>query len=261
MNNRSGFKCAIHFSLIVVIACVASCRSTKPPPLSEWQQENLRQAKEGERLKAVSEKYRAEYATRYAAYRCQNPGLPVIKSYKLPTNDNYGVDASKLSPIELAPSIVLRVQLGKAIRVNGRDDTFRTNTRYILKVSGKEMGRAESLLTWNGEGEVMGSSKITFSETTREVLIEDFRGGAGARYRHIAFIPEVRTTPAKDVLPAKWRIVYVDLPSQTDIGSDCGIIGKIHGLLNGKIYVEMDGQFYAFPVDEFVEEKLEFNVG
>lgn len=247
--------------LIVITSCVSSCRSTKPPPLSEWQQESLRQEKEGERLKALSEKYGAEYAARYVAYRCENPGLPVIKSYKPGANDNYGIDASKLRPIGLAPGIVIRLQLGEARRVNGRNDTFRTNTRYILEVSGKEMGRAESLLSKHSDGEVMGSSAIMFSENSHEVLVEDFIGGAGARYRHIAFLPEAKSPSVKDALPAKWRMVYVDLPSRTDIGSDCGIIGTIHGLLNGKIYVEMNGQFYAFPVDDFAEEKLEFTVG
>lgn len=261
MKSHSVFKSAFHTCFILWLACASSCRSTKSPPLSEWQQETLRLTKEGERLKGLSDRYSAEYAARYGAYRCETPGLPVIKSYKPGTNDNYGIDASKLRPIGLAPGIIIRLQLGEARRVNGRNDTFRTNTRYILEVSGKEMERAESLLSKHSDGEVMGSSEIKFSESTHEVLVEDFIGGAGARYRHIAFLPEVKSPAAKNALPAKWRMVYVDLPSQSGIGSDCGIIGKVHGILNGKIYVEMDGQFYAFPVDEFVEEKLEFTVG
>ncbi len=243
------------------IVCVTSCRTTKRPPLSEWQQESLRLTKEGERQAGLNNKYRANYAAKYAAYRCENPGLPVIKSYKLPFDEHHGIDASKWRPIELAHGIVVRTQLGKAIRVNSRNDTFRTNTRHILEVSGKETGRAESLLSREGDGEVMGSSEITFSETSHEVLIEDFIGGAGARYRHIAFIPEQGSAMNKDGVPTRWRRVYVDLPSHVLVGSDLGEIGKIHGVLNGKIYVEMDGHFYAFPVDDFVEEKLEFTVG
>ncbi|MCF7787991.1 MAG: hypothetical protein K9N47_17855 [Prosthecobacter sp.] len=261
MNNRSGFKSAIHFSLIAVIACVSSCRSTKPPPLSEWQQESLRMTKEGERQAGLDNEYRANYAAKYAAYRCEIPGLPVIKSYKLPFDEHHGVDTSKWHPTELAPGIAIRTQLGKGILVKNRGGPLRTNTRHILEVSGKEMGRAESLLTWEGGGEVMGSSTIQFTEATHEVLIEDFIGGAGARYRHIAFIPEVGSAPGKDALPSKWRTVYVDLPSHVLVGSELGEIGTVHGILNGKIYVEMDGCFYAFPVDDFVEEKLEFTVG
>jgi hypothetical protein len=261
MNNRSGFKSAIHFSLIVVIACVSSCRSTKPPPLSEWQKENLRMTKESERQAGLDSEYRANYAAKYAAYRCENPGLPVIKSYRLPFDEHHGVDATKWHPTKLAPGIAVRTQLGKGILVKNRGGPLRTNTRHILEVSGKEMGRAESLLTWNGSGEVMGSSTIMFSENTHEILIQDFINGAGARYRHIAFIPELNTSPNQDALLARWRMVYVDLPSHVLVGDDSGEIGTVHGILNGKIYVEMDGQYYAFPVDDFVETNLEFTVG
>lgn len=246
---------------MLIIVCVASCRSTKELPLSEWQQENLRFAKEGERQLELSRKYSAQYAAKYAAYRCESPALPVITSHKFPLNDNHSIDVSKLRPIELAPGIAVRTRLGKVIQLKGRGGPLRTETRHIVEVSGKEVGRAEGLLTLYGDGEASGSSSITFSTVTHEILIEDFIGGAGARYRHMAFMPDPGSTQTKDALPTKWRIVYVDLPSQTDIGSDCGILGKVHGLLNGKIYVEMDHQFYAFPVDDFVEETLEFNMG
>lgn len=261
MTNRPVFRFAIYSSLIVTIACISSCRSIKPPPLTEWQQESLRLEKERKRLTELSNVYRTQYAARYAAYRCENPGLPAVASHQLPLDDNHSVHVSKLCPIELAHGIVFRTQLGKAIRVGDRNDTFRTKTRHILEVAGKEVGRAESLLTWEGSGEVMGSSKIIFTETTNEVLVEEFIGGAGARYRHIAFMPVLTGASDTSAPQAKWRMVYVHLPSQTDIGSDCGILGKIHGLLNGKIYVEIDRQFYAFPVEDFVETKLEFTVG
>ncbi len=123
------------------------------------------------------------------------------------------------------------------------------------------MARAEGLLTKSSDGEVMGTSTIQYTEATHEVLVEEFIGGAGARYRHIAFIPELGSAPGKDALPSKWRTVYVDLPSHVLIGSELGEIGTVHGILNGNIYVEMDGQFYAFPVDDFVEKTLEFTVG
>lgn len=123
------------------------------------------------------------------------------------------------------------------------------------------MGRAESLLTWEGGGEVMGSSTIMFSENTHEILIQDSINGAGARYRHIAFIPVLDDSSNQDALLARWRMVYVDLPSHVLVGDDSGEIGKVHGILKGKIYVEMDGQYYAFPVDDFVETNLEFTVG
>ena len=260
MKSHFVFEYALRTCLMLSIVCITSCLSTKPP-LSEYQQESLRQQKEAERLTAISNKYRAQYAAKYAAYRCEKPGLPVVSSHKFPLNDNHSIDVSKLRPIELVPGIAVRTRLGEVIRLKGRGGPLRTGTRHIVEVAGKEVGRAAGLLTLYGDSEASGSSSIIFSTDTREILIEDFIGGAGARYRHMAFMPDLGSTQTKDALPIKWRMVYVDLPSQTDIGSDCGILGKIHGLLNGKIYVEMDNQFYAFPVDDFVEETLEFSMG
>ncbi|MBB5035652.1 hypothetical protein [Prosthecobacter vanneervenii] len=262
MANCSRCKYMVLSGLLVVSTCIfSSCQSDRTLQHSKLQQAAMRSMTDVERQIALNNQYRADYAARYSVYRCENPGLPVIQSYKPPTDNNYSIIVSKLRPIELAPSIVVRIQLGKVIWVKDRNGPRRTSTRHILEVAGREMARAEGLLTKSSDGRISGNSTIQFNEATHEVLIEDFIGGAGARYRHIAFLPEHGSALGKDDLPFKWRTVYVDLPSHVLVGSELGEIGKVHGILNGKIYVEMNGQFYAFPVDDFVEEKLEFTLG
>ena len=37
--------------------------------------------------------------------------------------------------------------------------------------------------------------------------------------------------------------------------------GQILGIGDGKLYLEMDGQLYAFPFDDFIDSDLTFTVG
>lgn len=232
-----------------------SCDSTQPRPDPKYSDPLLAAQLEG------NQRSRDAYAKENAPYRLRHVSLPATKSVKLPLTDYYGIDASKLRPVFLQQGLSIQMKLGKRIPLKVNSYTFRTYTRYVLTVSGREVGSAESLITQDDDGNGGGQSRFLYNETTREILVEEEIGGAGAQYRHIAFLPVGSDAMNKDHLPSKWRLVYVRLPGYSVMGNEGEIIGTVHGIQDGKIIVETDGAFYAYPVDEFVLKSLEFTVG
>jgi hypothetical protein len=250
--------------LFLILFCfeLASCRSNQTvvrgepidtpigkvyPAIETLEESNKRL----EYLRIADEKRKADFAARNAKYRVDQPPLFEVKTIPLPTDDNIGLDASKLHPISLTQDLSIRFRLGKRIHVGSSLYTFRTESRHILTVSGVEKARAESIITKDDDGNGYGRSRIIFTPSTREVLVEDAIGGAGAQFRHIVFIPSQN----------RWRTVYVDLPSRTVNDDETPYHGKLLGMLDGKVYLEMDGLDYAFPIEEIETTRLEFTVG
>ncbi len=201
------------------------------------------------RLKHVVDKFRADYAAKYREFRCEERDVPAAKIFE--------VDTDKLIPVMLPDALRLRLRLGKAIPIETERLVFRTESRYLLiNASGKELARAESKIT----GSNQGSSRVIYCAASRSILVDENLSGAGDTTRRIAFVPdsEEKISGAGDAV-ARWRVFYVYVPLRQDIGE--GYIGHILSISDGKIYVETDGVYYAFPIKEFVESNLEFSVG
>ena len=261
-------RCITIFTSLLLLSCDSTLpRSELQPvqmpfglvyPSAETKkQSDLRLAAELE----GNRRSRESYARKNAAYRLHYVSLPATKSVQLPLTDNYSIDASKLRPVSLEKGLSLQMKLGKHIPLKINSYTFRTHTRYVLTVSGRAAGSAESLITQDEDGDGGGQSRFLYNETTREILIEEKIGGAGAQHRHIAFLPVGSDAMNKDRLPSDWRLVYVQLPGYAVMGNEGEIIGTVHGIQDCRIIVETDGEFYAYPVDEFVLKSLECTVG
>jgi hypothetical protein len=91
------------------------------------------------------------------------------------------------------------------------------------------------------------------------MLLDETLSGAGDISRRIAFVPDSEEKIQGMEGAETWRAFYVYVPLRQDTGE--GHIGHILSISNGKFYVETDGVFYAFPIKDFVESKLEFSVG
>lgn len=77
--------------------------------------------------------------------------------------------------------------------------------------------------------------------------------------RHVVSIPASVQKSGK--APLVWRAFHLDLPER-DFGVGEGEdIGTVHGIAGGKIFVEMDGAFYAFPLEKFVTTELGVSTG
>ncbi|MFN7562651.1 MAG: hypothetical protein ACK5TH_12785 [Prosthecobacter sp.] len=258
--------------LILFCFALASCRSNqavvrgepidtpigKVYPAIETLEESNRRL---ELQRMGIEKRKAEFSAQNAKHRVSGHPTFESKSIQLPKSEYFGTDASKLRPVNLGLGMSIRLLLGEQIHVGDNDYTFRTASRYILTVAGQEKARGESLNAQCEEGVGSAQSQIFFNPATGEVLTQDETTGAGAQYRYIAFVPE-QVGKERQITPqTKWRTVYVELPDYTVIGSEGPHAGTVYGILNGKVYMEMDGFHYAFPIEEFETTRLEFTVG
>jgi len=248
-------KFIVIFSLIGVAGC-----STKAPkalqepvmypfglvyPSSETKEQSDRRLAHEKR---VMDKYEAEYATKYREFRCEEREVPAAKIFEM--------DMDKAMSVMLPDDLRLRLRLGKAIPLESERLMFRTESRYVLKnASGEELARGESMIT----GPNQGSSRVIYCAASRSMLLDETLSGAGDISRRIAFVLDSEEKIQGMEGAETWRVFYVYVPLRQDIGE--GHIGHILSISNGKIYVETDGVFYAFPIKEFVESKLEFSVG
>ncbi len=219
---------------ILLMACVfwlASCQSesgmhkrVKAPPVGD-------------------EKVKAEFIERYKRYRCAENEVPFVEESKGP-----GV---RFRSMQFGEHLVLKLRLGK---LNGDvSGPMRTKSRYRLFWDGQQIGEAESLFSTTDFGE--GSSLETrffYNPNCQSLLVFEELGWS--TNRHILF-QRVQETK-------KWTVKYIQAPYR--LRTDLGVIaddGRIRGIGNGKLYLEMDGLLYAFPFDEILETKLEFTVG
>ena len=201
-----------------------------------------------ERLKQVVDRYKADYAANYREFRCEESAVPAAKIFEM--------DTDKLAPVLLPDALRLHLRLGKAIPIETERLVFRTESRYVLKnASGKELARGESMITESNQG----GSRVIYCAASRSMLVDETLSGAGDMSRRIAFVPDLEEKNQEMGDEVAWRVFYVHVPLRQDIGE--GHIGHILSISKGKIYVETDGVFYAFPIKEFVESKLEFSVG
>jgi hypothetical protein len=198
--------------------------------------------------KRVSDKYKADYAAKYREFRCEENEVPAAKIFEL--------DTGQVKPVMLPDALQLCLRLGKATPIESERLVFRTESRYVLKnASGKELARGESMIT----GPNQGSSRVIYCAASRSMLLDETLSGAGDISRRIAFVPDSEEKIQGMEGAETWRAFYVYVPLRQDTGE--GHIGHILSISNGKFYVETDGVFYAFPIKDFVESKLEFSVG
>lgn len=195
--------------------------------------------------------YKAEYASKHAMYRCDKSELPAVQRHPFEVNH--------VKPLALSRQLKLSLKLGRRIDQPGTY-TYRTTSNFILASSiGKELARAESMTfktQYGGNGDRV---KVLFTPVENCVLVEEEIGGAGSMIRQVVFIPA--TPQETSAASTSWRAFHLDLPER-DFGVGEGEdIGTVHGISGGKIFVEMDGIFYAFPLDKFITTSLGVSTG
>lgn len=230
-----------HLLASMVLVCLVSCRVSQPPKSAD---QNSDLPNSPARLAA----YRARYATEYAAYRCDYIEFPTVQIHSFTLR--------QFKPMALSPQLNLRLVLGRRIDQPGTY-TYRTGSSYILSSApGKELSRAESMLLREGAAESNEPIEVIFTPAENYVLIQEENFGAGGSKRHVVFMPSIASWSRPDDAPVVWQALHLDLPARvTGVGGD-DHIGSVGGVSGGKIYVEMDGLFYAFPLDKFATTSL-----
>lgn len=225
----------------IVLICLASCGIRQPlkPPGRDAGLPNS---------PARMAEYRTRYATDHAAYRCDRSEFPVVQVHSFTLR--------QFKPMTLSPQLKLRLELGRRIDQPGTY-TYRTGSSYILSsTSGKELSRAESMLLKDGAAESNEPIKVVFTPAENYVLVEEENFGAGGSTRHVVFMPSTTSAARPDKAPVVWQALHLDLPARDTGVGESDHIGTVGGVSGGKIYVEMDGLFYAFPLAKFVTTSL-----
>jgi hypothetical protein len=222
---------------LILAACAflfASCQSEsgvnkrlKPPPVGD-------------------EQPKAEFVERYQRYRCAENEVPFVEESQGP--------GTCFRSLKFEEHLVLKLELGKLAHVNSdTSGPMRTKSRYRLFWDGKQVGEAESLFSTT-VGYNSPEPHFYYNAECQSLLVYEILEWTTKRC--IVFERGI-----KSVSSEKWTIKYFLPPSRSRAYlSPNTEDGRIRGFGNGKLYLEMDGLLYAFPVDDFLT-KLEFTVG
>lgn len=222
-----------------------------PPSTSESREQSERRLKHE---REIDDRYKAEYAEKYGSWRCDRSDLPMVQTFDIKDGT---------SVLALSPTLHLRLRFGKMLDPDGDHRDFRTETRYILfALPEKRLGEAEGKLTDEGQDTQSpnGVLKVRFTPDTQAVEIDEVFSGVGESFRQIVFLPTSGSPADANGVPARWQTYHLALPLRQAMWENSDP-GRIQGVSNGKIYVEVDGNFYAFPVEKFAVKDLRFQAG
>jgi hypothetical protein len=146
----------------------------------------------------------------------------------------------------------MKLSLGSLLRVNGENSgPMRTHSRYNIFWDKRLVISAESLFSLSNDlGDENTSSRFIYNPKDNSLLVFDDLCWSTKRY---IFFERTRDS--------KWTAKYFWPPSRPIFGSPVSHEGKIRGIGNGRVYIEVDDQVYAIPVDDFLVKKLEFTIG
>lgn len=199
-------------------------------------------------LPVGDEKVKAEFVERYKRYWCGENEVPFVEEFKGP--------GDRFRSMQFGEHLVLKLELGKLIHVNGdASGPMRTKSRYHLFWDKRQFGEAESLFSTADAGEGSLETRFYYNPECQSLLV--FEELEWTTKRHIIFERSKQTAQSE-----KWTVKYIWTPSRPRHHLSATYEeGRIRGIGNGKLYLEMDGRLYAFPFDDFLETELEFTVG
>jgi hypothetical protein len=156
----------------------------------------------------------------------------------------------------------VQLRLGRAIEIPGTY-TYRTESVFVLSnADGKQLAAGASMMCLGNGDASDGDLEVLFSPAENSVLIQEETFGAGSSVRHITFIPKPGVSLFKGGKTLDWQVMHLDLPARSHgFGDESDHVGRVLGLGARKVYVEMDGVYYAFPVEEVVTTDLGISNG
>lgn len=195
------------------------------------------------------EKLKREFAAHYKSYRCNESDVPASEHLAAP--------GAKFRSMHFGDHLVLKLKLGKLIYGTGdrHGGPMRTESRYELYWDGKLVSTAESLFSHQDAlSEESLTTTFAYHPATQSLLV--FEELEWSTERYIAFEPT--GSPAES---SNWTVKHFELPARPIYGGSASHRGHLRGFRHGKIYLEMDGLVYAFPVSDFLVKDLAFTVG
>ena len=236
-----------HF-LLLSLSVITGCHSADYKKKSEWKRtyeaEQARMQKEVAQSRERETNAKVRFLERYGRYQCSLEDVPETEEFKGPGH--------RFKSMQLGDHLTLKLRLGKDIHANGNPyGPTRTDSRYQLLCDNKLVAEAESLFSTTNEG--TSENRIFYNPESQTVVVFDDLCGGTTRF--FVFERSIQTgkTPT-------WATKYFGVPDPPS-AEPFPDMGKILGVGNGKIYMDIQGQPYAFPFDDFIHTKLEFTVG
>lgn len=234
--------------LLLGLIVITACRSVEDKEAAAWKQnykaEQARGQSERQRLEEGLRQTKAHFVERYGRYQCSQDDVP-------PTDESKG-PGHRFKAMQLGDHVTLKLKLGQATHADGSPyGPTRTASRYQLLWDGMLVAEAESLFSTGNEGS--SENRIFYSPKDHTVVVFDDLCWDTKRF----CVFERPNSPGSNLT---WKVKYFTVPDQPT-GQPLPDLARILGVGNGRIYMEFDGQPYAFPFDDFIETKLEFTVG
>lgn len=229
---------------------MAGCRSAQSGARSfektDFQKQSEAAQKEAARLQELDAIAKTKFAERHKHYVCSPDSVPRIEESKGP--------GEYFKSTQFGDHVVLKLKLGAATHANGSPcGPTRTASRYQLCWDNKLVAEAESLFSLPVSNEKGTDSRFFYNPDDHTLVVFDHLCWSTERFCVFEKTPELGHETG-------WRVKYFMVPESPSI-QPFPDMGKILGVGNGNIYMEIDGQMYAFPFDYLLLEKLEFTVG
>lgn len=232
--------------LLLGVTVITACRSAKETKHSAWrreyQAETARAQAEIFRLRELDKQAKAKFAERYKQYECSVDSVPRMEESKGP--------GEHFKSTQFGDHLILKLKLGTAIHMDGtRFGPTRTESRYQLYWDDTLMAEAESLFSLPLSDETGTESRFLYNPGDHTLVVFDSLCGGTERF---CVFEEKRGS--------KWSVKYFYVP-HTPSAQPFPDMGRVLGVGNGNVYMEISNQSYAFPFDDFLISKLEFTVG
>lgn len=230
------------------------CVTSKPMPRDTYAEAREQTERMLNQQREAVDREKQRYANEYAAFRCDPGAMPPVQKLTY--------DQHRIKSLTLSPLLSLRLRLGKSVEIPGAH-TYRTESDFgLFTASGRQLAVGESMMCLWDEAASDGDLEVLFNPAEKSVLIQEETVGAGSSVRHIAFIPKPGADVRDGGKSADWQVMHLDLPQRSHgAGDESDHIGRVFGLSSRKVYVEMDGVHYAFPVEEVVTTELGISNG
>lgn len=236
------------FFLFPGLIVITACRSVEDKEAAAWKQnykaEQASALTERQRLEEGLRQAKAHFVERYSRYQCARNDIPPKDEFKGPGH--------RFKSMQLGDHLTLKLKLGKATHADGTPyGPTRTASRYQLFWDGKLVSEAESLFSTGNEDS--DQNRIFYCPTDHTVVVFDDLCWSTKRF----FVFERSAAPG---FTPTWKVKYFEAPDPPT-GQPLPDLAPIWGVGKGRIYMEINGDFYAFPFDDFLLTKLDFTVG
>lgn len=241
MRKRSFL---LSVAMVPLIGCRTAEEKEQDAVLEKAQTELREDFEKEQRLKN-------EYAAAHAQHRCEGSAVPEFSKSKL--------SGSLFQERRFDDHFSLRLRLGKLIEPSSEKPVQyprrNSTSKYQLIENGQRVCEAPSMLTKDMHPSLIKSdiyTQIFWDPLSHSVLIDE--GREWSNIRRIALWQE------ESGGKRRWISKIIEAPLRPpSSSSDIHPVGTLLGVAHDRLYLEVDGVFYAIPLHELDSAPADFS--